>query len=108
MPKKDEAAKNLAKAHSDLEPGIVKVFAIQESQEQEVLESTPIKLLEVNTNTSPSGIIPIQFGPNPSFNVPYPSVIVEITPAELDLLRQNQLSLPSGWVIGEQLYGTSA
>jgi hypothetical protein len=108
MPTKHEIALRLAEAHSNLAPGIVKVFSIHEAPEQEQLDSTPIKLVEINTNTSPSGISPIQFGPNPLFDVPYPSVIVEITPSEFELLHLNELRLPSGWVIDEQLYGTSA
>lgn len=102
MQDKDAAAQSLAEAHFRIEPGILQIFKLRESPEREKLETTPIKLLEVNANTSSSGILPLYFGP--ARGVPYPSVIVEITPEEFNLIGQQQLSLPDGWTVGGQLF----
>jgi hypothetical protein len=102
MSDKDEAAKKLAQAHYDLEPGIVQIFQIRDRPELEALPTAPIKLLEVNTDTCESGIIPIDFGPSPATGIPYPSVIVEVTPGELEKIRGRELSLPDGWTIEKE------
>jgi len=67
------------------------------------LPDTPIKLLEVNTNTFASGVMPVYFGPVRASGILYPSVIVEVTPDEFERIRSHQLSLPNGWMIAEEL-----
>ena len=102
MSHKDEVAKKLADAHFDIEPGITRIFKLQGQPEFEGLPNTPIKLLEVNDDTPSSGIMPLHFGPVPGSGIPYPSVIVEVTPAEYEKIRVHELSLPDGWTIGEE------
>ena len=65
-------------------------------------QARPIKLLEINIDTSPSGIMPLHFGPVPGSGIPYPSVIVEVTPDEFDRIRLQELKLPDGWTIDEE------
>ena len=62
-----------------------------------------IKLLEVNENTVPSGIMPIQFGPSPASGLNYPTIIVEVTPDEFQKIQHQQLELPHGWKVGDPI-----
>lgn len=103
MPAKDEVAKKLAAAHYSIEPGIIRIFQLREDEEAEALASTPIKLLEVNELTSPSGVMPLYFRPSPASGIPYSSVIVEVTPDEFEQIRSSILPLPTGWSIAEEL-----
>ena len=102
MSDKDEVAKKPALAHYDIEPGITRIFKLRDKLEFEESLSSPIKLLEVNADTPASGIMPLYFGPVPSSGIPYPSVIVEVTPDEFERLRMQQLKLPDGWTIDEE------
>jgi hypothetical protein len=99
---KDEVAKNLAHKHYEIEPGITRIFKLLDKPELEGLSSTPIKLLEINVDTAPSGIMPLYFGPVPSSGIPYPSVIVEVTPDEFERIKVKELELPNGWAIAEE------
>ena len=63
MPEKDEVALLLAAAHREAEPGIVRIVRLLSAREAEARE--PVKLLEVNPATSPSGVLPIAFAPDP-------------------------------------------
>ena len=100
---KNDVAKRLAYAHFDIEPGITKIFKLHESPEFEMFTTTPIKLLEVNTCSSSSGVMPLHFGPAPASGIPYSSVIVEVTPAEYEQIKANTLNLPEGWRIGDEI-----
>lgn len=100
---KAEAAKELAKKHYQIEAGLTQIFRITERVEVEVIRAEPIKLLEVNENTVPSGVMPLHFGPAPASGIPYPSVIVEVTPDEFKKIQSRELKLPEGWEIGEEL-----
>lgn len=100
---KAEAAKELAKKHYQIEAGLTQIFRITERVEVEVIRAEPIKLLEVNEDTVPSGVMPLHFGPAPASGIPYPSVIVEVTPDEFKKIQSRELKLPEGWEIGEEL-----
>ena len=63
----------------------------------------PIKLLEVNENTVPSGVMPIQFGPSLASGIHYSSIIVEVTPDEYEEIQTGKLGLPDGWTLGEEI-----
>jgi hypothetical protein len=102
MPSKDEAAKELAQKHYQVEEGLTKVFRITSNPELEVNPGEPIKLLEVNAATVPSGVMPLHFGPAPASGIPYSSVIVEVTPEEFEKIKTHEIRLPNGWVLGEE------
>lgn len=102
MPDKNEVAALLARAHSETEPAILEIIRLVGDAENENAE--PIKLLEVNPATSPSGILPIAFSPDPPSGVPYPSIVVEVTAAEFEEIRAGRLPLPNNWRLGEILY----
>jgi hypothetical protein len=101
MPDKDEIARTLANAHRSIESTITLIVRLRGPLEDD--QSEPIKLLEVNTATSPSGIWPIAFTPDPPA-VPYGSVVVEVTPDEYSAITKKTLALPSGWTLGDTLY----
>ena len=101
MCKKDEIAGLLADAHRRLEPSICRIVRLVSDQESEANE--PVKLLEVNPATSPSGVFPIAFTADPP-DVPYPSVVIEVTEQEFEEIRKGSLSLPTGWRLGETIH----
>jgi hypothetical protein len=103
MPNKDEEAQLLAEAHYRMEAGIKTIFRITRVAEAEVRPNEPIKLLEVNEFTSPSGITPLQFGPAPASGIHFPSVIVEVTPDEYEKIKNCEMPLPNGWSLGAPL-----
>jgi hypothetical protein len=99
-PDKKDVAKSLADAHRKAEPSIRRIHRIISNREDDVNE--PVKLLEVNPDTSPSGIVPIAFGPDPP-DIPFPSVVIEITQEEFDQIKLGKLQLPHGWQIDQRL-----
>jgi hypothetical protein len=102
---KDEIARVLAEAHHDMEPVISRIVRLVADQEGD--EREPVKLLEVNPATSPSGILPIAFAADPP-GVPYASVVVEVTEREFEQIREGRLDLPAGWRMGETLFPAAA
>jgi hypothetical protein len=101
MPDKDEVAAMLAGVHHEMEPGITRIVRLVGVQEADAQE--PVKLLEVNPATSPSGVLPIAFAPDPP-TVPYASVVVEVTPEEYERIVTGELILPNEWSVGLTLY----
>jgi len=100
---RETVARELAHKHYEIETGLTHVYWINSTVETGRGATEPIKLLEVNENTVPSGIMPLQFGPSPAFGVHYPSVIVEVTPNEFARIRSGELRLPEGWTVGEEI-----
>ena len=100
---KAAVAKDLAKKHYQAEVGLQTIIRLTGSAEVEVRPAEPIKLLEVNANTVPSGVLPVSFGPSPASGIPYPSVIVEVSPEEFTKIQTQELKLPKGWLLGEEL-----
>jgi hypothetical protein len=103
MVTKDEVRKKLAEAHYDSEPGITEIFTVSANAASEALASEPIKLLEVNENTIPNGIMPLGFDAAPGHGIPYASIIIEVTPEELGRIRRRELVLPHDWTLGPLL-----
>jgi hypothetical protein len=100
---KTAVARELAKKHFQAEVGLQKIIRLTGSAEAEVMPCEPIKLLEVNANTVPSGVLPVSFGPAPASGIPYASVIVEVSPDEFTKIQTQDLKLPKGWRLGEEL-----
>lgn len=97
---KDDYARQLAAAHSEWDRGVSKVVRLVSDREGDAEE--PIKLLELNMHTVEAGILPVYFGPSDDF--PYPSVIVEVTPAEFSKVANGESQLPDGWTVGDTLF----
>lgn len=100
---KEAVAHRLAEAHYAIEPGIEIIVQLVASPELEADPKEPIKLLEVNQNTTEDGIRPVFFGPHTSSGIFYPSVIVEVTPGEYQHIQRDPASLPNGWRLGPEL-----
>jgi hypothetical protein len=100
---KATVAKELAKRHYQAEAGVQTIIRLTGSAEVEVRHAEPIKLLEVNANTVPSGVLPVSFGPTPASGITYPSTIVEVSPEEFAKIKKRELKLPNGWRLGEEL-----
>src|ERR1700722_3791339 len=100
MANKQEAARKLAQAHYLVEEGLIGVFRLVSQAEN---EAEPIKLLEVNRDTVPTGIMPLGFDAAPERGISYPSVIIEVTPEEYQQIQSAVLSLPNGWQIAEEI-----
>ncbi len=101
MTTKDEEARKLAEAHYEVEPGMTRIFRLIGDPNAKARPDEPIKLLEVNENSVPVGIMPLGFGPAPSYGIHYPSIIVEVTPEEFEKIRADELALPHGWTVGD-------
>jgi hypothetical protein len=99
--RKDEVARELAKMHYEIESELTHVYRITGRPEAEVNPAEPIKLLEVNAATVASGVMPLRFAPAPAIGIPYPSIIIEVTPDEFEMLGKQELNLPEGWEIGD-------
>ncbi len=100
--KKNQEAKILSKSHSEIEPGIKLIFCLCSQNENQ--DDEPIKLLEVNEDAVPTGVLPIEFGPGGDIH--FNSIIVELTPEEYEKLLNKELELPNDWEIGEVLYSS--
>ena len=101
MSSKAEIARYLAESHFEVEDGLTHVFRLYGTPETESHEAEPIKLLEVHEGTVQAGILPLFF--SRTRNVPFPSVIIEVTPDEFERIKSQELKLPNDWTIGESL-----
>lgn len=100
---KDAEAIELAQKHYEIEDGITEIRRITVTPLAEASPSEPIKLLEVNENTVPAGVMPIGFGPDPAAGIHFPSIIVEVTPEEFQKIQAQELELPQGWTLSEPI-----
>jgi hypothetical protein len=101
---KADTAKELARRHYGIEEGLTNVFRYSSgSARVEAVPAEPIKFLEVNAATIPTGVMPLQFGPVPASGIHFPSVIIEVTPDEYQRVQSRELKLPSGWDLSEEL-----
>lgn len=99
---KGAAARELAQKHYEVETGLVQVFHMKSSVEIESAPLDPIKLLEVNENSTPTGVMPLYFGPIPTRSgISFPTIILEVTPDEFKRIETHELKLPDGWLHSE-------
>jgi len=91
---KDAAARRLIQWHFAVEPELREVYRIV--LDDEGSQEEPIRLLEVNAATVPTGSVePFTF--SPTKEIPFRTVIAEITPEELASFRSNPKAFPKGW-----------
>lgn len=83
-----EAVSYLAQLHFEADHGIEQIIWIPHEKE--------IRLLEVNRTAIPSGSV-LVFPFAPSFELPFPMLIADITPTEWKQLRHYKMPLPEGW-----------
>lgn len=91
---KDAAARRLIQWHFRVEPELREVYRIVVDNEGS--QEEPIRLLEVNAATVPTGSVEA-FTFSPTEEIPFRTVIAEITPEELEVLLSNPEALPKGW-----------
>ena len=96
-----QTAESLARAHSEVDPNLRRVYLIDPLDEQN--PEDPIKLLEVVDGTIERGVEPIAFPADPARGFEYPSVIVEVSPAEYEAMRRDGNLGYDGWTIGREL-----
>jgi hypothetical protein len=86
------------------EPSMLQAFRLRAGEEAEASPREPIKLLEVNANAFPSGVLlPVDCGSAPEVGIPYRLVIAEVPPSEFAKIQSGEWTLPRGWIIGEEL-----
>lgn len=97
---KDEAARQLIEWHFRVEPYLREVYRML--AEDENVHGEPIKLLEINDATISTGSIePFVFAA--THEIPFTTVIAEITPDELAMLRDDPRAFPAGWNLSRAL-----
>jgi hypothetical protein len=104
---REAVGREIAHKHFEIEAGLTHVFWINSPVESESSSTEPIKLLEVNEFTVPSGIVPLQFAPSRATGVSFPSIIVEVTPQEFAKIQTGELQLPNGWSLGHEIPKTN-
>ncbi len=98
MSDKAEAAERLARIHyQSASTSLVFSCSASVAVGSEDSPDEPIKLLEVDEQTIPSGIVPLRFGPVPEQDINCSSVIIEVTPEEYQKIERGELKLPAGW-----------
>ena len=85
-----DVALRLAEAHRKEDPATSDVFLASDDDE--------VRLVEVSESVGTTGeVLPFRFGPHSDQQIPYPSVIVVLSPEEWRLVQDGKLKLPDGW-----------
>lgn len=93
-----EVAKDLAEAHKKADPEIRQIYLVEDPAGAEV------RLIEVSSAVGYTGsIMPFRFAARPDLDIPYPSVVILLSPEEKDLLDRKELELPNTWGSSPQL-----
>jgi hypothetical protein len=88
-----QVAHELAKAHIEDDPNTTDVYFVDGIDNE-------VRLVEVSGslgNGGPGEVLPFRFKEQPEQGVPYPSVVVLLSPAEWASVENGQLELPPGW-----------
>jgi hypothetical protein len=115
--KKSLFAKTIAEDHYKVDSSVTEIYRIVGPAEDDI--GDPIKLLEVDADTVPTGIVPLYVGRfdwnwsdnGESFRLdhaddardaelPIPIVVVEVSPDELEQVKRGELTLQDGWSLG--------
>jgi hypothetical protein len=88
-----EVAVELAKAHKEDDPQTTDVYFVEGIDDE-------VRLVEVSgslANGGPGEVLPFRFTAQPADGVPFPSVVVLLSPSEWDAVAHDKLKLPPGW-----------
>jgi hypothetical protein len=96
MSNKVEEARKLAQIHYESGSTSAIYFAASGTGRGDGPDD-PIKLIEVNEDTLPSGIVPLRFGPIPEKGITHTTTIIEVTGEEFQRIEKGELQLPEGW-----------
>jgi hypothetical protein len=81
-----------------VEPHLTQIWRILGDNEASPTE--PIKLLEVNVATVATGsVTPFSF--TPTQDVPFPTVILDVTPDESNAVKRDPSKLQRGWSLSD-------
>ncbi len=86
------AAEDLIQEHFELEPSLEKVIWINSDKTAE------IRLLEITPETFPAGEVLSYYFP-PDDELPYATILAQITPEEWQKVLRKEISLPEGWTL---------
>jgi hypothetical protein len=87
-----DVALTLARAHRKADAEIREIFLAKDPAGKEV------RLLEVSSSVGNTGsILPFRFAAREDLGIPYPSVIVLVSPEEKQSLDNKELQLPESW-----------
>jgi hypothetical protein len=100
---KQAVVERLAQAHYAIEPAIQLILRLEAEPDKENDPAEPVKLLEVNPDTIPAGILPLYFPAHSESGLFYPSIIIEVTPEEYQRILEEPSTLPEGWRMGKQI-----
>jgi hypothetical protein len=86
----DQTAAALAAAHRAQDAGTSRIMYFP--------EPGVVRLLEVSTSAPTTGeILPFSFEADRAHNVPFPSIVVLVSPDEWAQIQAGTLTLPAGW-----------
>jgi len=87
-----DVAQDLAAAHKRADPDIQQIFMVDDPAGAEV------RLLEVSGSVGNTGsVMPFRFTARPDLGVPFPSVVILLSPEEKEQLDRQELQLPDAW-----------
>ncbi len=88
-----EVAKELAKAHIADDPQTTQVYFVDGISDE-------VRLVEVTgslVSGGPAEVLPFRFQAQPDQGVPYPSVVVLLSPSDWEAVEKGSVKLPPGW-----------
>lgn len=91
----ETAVKTLADWHRESDQPPQKVFSFPDPT------GTTVRLIEVTDIVPDTGeVYPIAFGPTPE--MPYRTIVAQVTSPEWDAILDGEIELPEGWDLGER------
>ncbi|HEY3281123.1 MAG TPA: hypothetical protein VGN26_02520 [Armatimonadota bacterium] len=91
---RERAALELIRWHFEVDPEMTEIYHFDVGGDDS--DETPISLLEVTAATSASDCVLAFSFPGADW-MPYWSRVAEVTPEEMQLVRDGRLQLPNGW-----------
>ena len=90
----DDVAHELAAAHRREDPETREVYFLRAKDE--------VRLVEVSGSAHSGGeVLPFGFAARRDLGVPYPSVVVLLSPEDWERVRRGELDLPEGWDVAK-------
>jgi len=102
-PSRADVAQPLADTHYATDPERDIYRLTHQSTEQESAPDEPIKLLEIDPETVPVGIKLLYFEAHPPSGLPFPLIIIDVTPDEFDRIQQGDLPFQDAWQVDSYL-----
>ena len=94
-----QTALRIARQTYESDEDVREIYYVRSALTKATKGTTPVVLVHVNEGTVPVGIVPLVFSAEPQAGIPYPYVIVDVTPSEFRHLQEqleNGQEVP-GW-----------